>query len=408
MNYISRAMESKFLRSSDFFKVVLLSGARQVGKTTMLRHLATNTGRQFVSLDDPTDRLMAQEDPHAFFQIYPPPVLIDEIQYAPQLFPMIKVLADASEKRGQFWMTGSQHYLTMKGVQESLAGRIGLLEMESLSLLEVEQAATELPPDFTLGNWLKKSGRLPLLAAPEVFSRIWIGGMPAVQGATKEQRDLFFRSYIDSYLLRDVTELGNVQRLADFRTFLAATAALVGQQVNYSTLAEVSSIDQTTAKSWLHLLAGLGIVRLLAPYTSNALKRLARTPKLYFSDTGLAAYLCGWPNPETLMRGPTSGAFFENHVVLEFIKLYGASEETARFSYFRDHNAKEIDLLIDVNGITHPIEIKQSASPDRRQVRKFDVLSKTASQRGPGGIVCLSQKVYPLAEKEYAIPVSLI
>lgn len=409
MDYIHRSLERKFLKLNGVFKALLLTGARQTGKTTMLRHLAEGTGRTYVSLDTVANRRLATSDPDLFFQMYPPPILIDEVQYAPQLFPYIKALADASEDRGQFWLTGSQHYAAMRSVQESLAGRVGLLEMLPLSQAELARAPDIGPPSYTLDAWKNRAGRLPASSAPAVFERIWRGGMPDVQHMDREEQSAFFEAYVGTYLMRDVMELGGVRETTLFLSFLTALAALTGQQLNYATLAEATGISQPKAKQWVRILEGLGIIWLLPAFSTNALKRLVRTPKLYFNDTGLAAFLVQWPTPATLQRGPSSGAFLENFVVQEMRKLYLASPEAARFSYYRNKDGKEIDLIVDVDRVLHPIEIKQAATPNKREAAKFSVLDAVPGyRRGRGGIICLSERVLPITQNDDVIPASIL
>lgn len=386
----------------------MISGARQVGKTTMLRHLADGTARTYVSLDDIAARELATQDPALFFQTYTPPILIDEVQYAPQLFPYIKMMADASDEPGAFWLTGSQYYSAMRHVQESLAGRIGLLEMLPLSQAEILGSESFEPPDFTFSDWRARENLRPAQDAARIFEHIWRGGMPGVQQANAEIRNTFFESYISSYLLRDVALLGNVQQMRAFQTFLVALAALTGQQLNYATVAESAGISQPTAKQWIKLLEGLGVVYLLPAFSSNTLKRLVRTPKLYFRDTGLASYLAGWPTPLTLQNGPSSGAFLENYVVMEFVKTYSYAPVQADLSYYRNKDGKEIDLIISQDRILHPIEVKKSASPDRREVRKFSVLDDAHFDRGPGGVVSLLDRVSPAMGEDSMIPAGLL
>lgn len=408
MKYIPRHLERKFTSMSDFFKVVLVTGARQVGKTTMLKHLADGQKRTYVSLDNRAARDLAQSDPVLFFQAYKPPILIDEVQYAPELFEYIKVLCDESEETGQFWLTGSQQYTMMERVRETLAGRIGIMTLYSLSQSEKMNVSHTDDLDFSLKSLQSRQVLVPKNNIIDVFDHIWRGGMPQLVHADVEQRQEYFDSYVDSFLMRDVAELGNVMDTLRFRKFLSACAALVGQQVNFATLAESAEVSQPTAKDWLRLLEGLGIIYLLQPYANNALKRLVKTPKLYFCDTGLAAHLSLWLTRETLMHGAASGHFFENYVVIELLKNYAYSPMKAVLTYYKDSNAKEIDVFIERNNFIHPIEIKKSARPDRREVKKFSVLDKTSIERGFGGIICMSEEALPIDERNCFIPCNLI
>ena len=408
MEYIPRHLERKFIKMSSFFKAVLVTGARQVGKTTMLKHLAQGQNRSYVSLDVKMARELAQTDPVLFFQTYKPPILIDEVQYAPELFQQIKIMCDESEETGLFWLTGSQQYTMMEVARESLAGRVGIMTMYSLSQTEKSSVIFNNELDFSLACLQQ---RQPLVAKNDVvavYEHIWRGGMPQVQNADAEQLQEYFESYVNTYLMRDVLEFGEVRDTLRFGRFITACAALVGEMVNYKTLADASDISEPTAKDWLFLLEGLGVVYLLRPYANNALKRLVKAPKLYFCDSGLAAHLSMWLTPQTLMHGAASGHFFENYVVTELLKSYSYSPLKANMTYYRDSNAKEIDLFIEENNLIHPLEIKKSANPDRRKVKKFDVLSKTSLEKGSGGIICMCEEAVPIDSSNCFIPCNLI
>lgn len=408
MEYIERTLERKFLRMNDFFKVILVTGARQVGKTTMLKHLASGQSRTYVSMDDFMARELAQSDPVLFFQRYQPPIIIDEIQKAPQLFEQIKIMCDNTEKTGLFWLTGSQQYSMMKNIRETLAGRIGILQLYSLSKNEMGEVKFPDNMDFSMATLLERQKMVAKNNINDIFEYIWKGGMPYAINADAEQRHEYFESYIATYLMRDVSEEGGITNTVQFRKFLNACAALVAEQVNYKTLADAAEISQPTAKIWLQLLQGLGIVYLLQPFANNALKRLAKTPKLYFYDTGLCAYLSMWLTKDTLMNGAASGHYFENYVVVELLKNFGYSANQVNFSYYRDGSSKEIDLFIEQGNVIHPLEIKKSANPDRREIKKYEVIDKTVLERGYGGIVCMCEDVMPIDEKNCFIPCNLI
>lgn len=408
MEYMKRALERKFLHMSSFFKAVLVTGARQVGKTTMLKHLAADQGRAYVSMDNTMARMLAKSDPVLFFQTYKPPLIIDEIQRAPELFGQIKIMCDESEERGLFWLTGSQQYQMMKNIRETLAGRIGILELYSLSKSETEGLFFQNEMDFSLPCLLARQPLVKKNDIVRVFEHIWRGGMPDVLLADAEQRQEYFNSYIETYLMRDVAEEGGISDTIRFYKFMKACAALTAEQVNYKTLAEAAEISQPTAKEWLRLLQGLGIIYLLQPYANNELKRLTKAPKLYFCDTGLCAYLSMWLTRDALMNGAASGHYFENYVVAELVKSFACSPCQANLTYYRDSNAKEIDVFVEENGIIHPLEIKKSANPDRREVRKYELLDKAALERGTGGIICMCEEVIPIDAKNCFIPCNLI
>lgn len=408
MKYIDRTLERKFLHMSSFFKAVLVTGAHQVGKTTMLKHLAEGQKRTYVTLDNSMVRMLAQTDPVLFFQTYKPPIIIDEVQKAPQLFEQIKIMCDESEKTGNFWLTGSQQFSLMKNIRETLAGRIGILELYSLSKNEIEGITFPGELDYSLPCLLERQKLVAKNNIAEVFEHIWRGGMPQVLTADAEQRQEYYNSYVDTYLMRDIAEAGGITDTVRFRKFLNACAALTSEQINYKTLAEAAEISQPTAKEWLRVLQGLGILYLLPPFTNNALKRLTKTSKMYFCDTGLCAYLSMWLTRDTLMNGAASGHYFENYVVMELVRNYAYAKAKANLTYYRDSNAKEIDIFAEENNQIHPLEIKKSANPDRREVKKYELLDKAALARGSGGIICMCEEVLPIDSKNCFIPCNLI
>ncbi|GHV38286.1 GTP-binding protein [Synergistales bacterium] len=393
---------------SEFFKAVLVTGARQVGKTTMLKHLAEGQTRAYVTLDNLLARELAKSDPVLFFQTYKPPIIIDEVQHAPELFSQIKIICDESEETGLFWLTGSQRFAMMKNVRETLAGRIGILELYSLSRNEKDGVVFENELDFSLDCLMARQKKVPKNDVVKVFMHIWRGGMPQVFRADAEQRQEYYNSYVNTYLMRDTADLGGVTDALRFGKFLTACAALVSEQVNYKNLSDAADISQPTAKEWLRLLESLGIVYILRPYSNNALSRLTKTPKLYFCDTGLCAHLSMWLTPETLMNGAASGHYFENYVVAEILKNYSYSQMGANISYFRDSNSREIDVFVEEGGLIHPLEIKKSANPGARDVKKFEVLDKAAAKRGAGGIVCMCEEVIPIDAHNCFIPCNLL
>ena len=408
MAYITRELERKFMKLNGFFKAVLVTGARQVGKTTMLKHLCEGTDRNYVSLDNIMARELAQTDPVLFFQTYKPPILIDEVQKAPELFEQIKIMCDESDEKGLFWLTGSQQYKMMKKIRDTLAGRIGILNLYSMSQREKNNIVFDTALDFSLEALQARQKQVPKNDVEKVFHHIWEGGMPQVLGVDDELRMEYYSSYVDTYLMRDVAEEGGITDAVKFTRFLRACAALAAEQVNYAALAENTDISEPTAKEWLNLLQGMGIVYLLEPYANSELKRLTKTPKLYFCDTGLCAYLSMWLTPQQLMNGAASGHYYENYVVMEFVKNYGYSSVKSNITYYRDANAKEIDLFVEENLVIHPLEIKKSANPNRREVRKFTFLDKTSLKRGKGGIICMCEEPIPIDDMNCFIPSNLI
>ena len=406
--YIKRELERKFLHMNGFFKAIFVTGARQVGKTTMLKHLCEGQERAYVTLDNRMARELAKSDPVLFFQTYKPPILIDEVQYAPELFSQIKIMCDESDQRGLFWLTGSQQFSVMKAIQESLAGRVGILTLYGLSQREKAGIYFEDTLDFSLPCLMERQRQLKRNDIHDVFSHIYQGGMPQAYFGDDEQRQEYFNSYVDTYLMRDITEAGGITDYVRFKKLLVACAALTGERVNYNTLAEAAEIAPTTAKAWVDVLEGLFIVMRLQPYTNNALKRLVKAPKLYFCDTGLCAHLSMWLSKDALMNGAASGHYYENYVVMELVKNYAYAKSKANLSFYRDSNNKEIDVFVEENNLIHPLEIKKSASPDRREVKKYDLLDKASIPRGSGGIVCMCDAPFPIDADNSYIPSNLI
>lgn len=406
--YIDRTIERKLMKASEFFKAVLVTGARQVGKTTMLMHMAGEPGRECVSMDIERERRLALDDPELFFSLHKPPLIIDEIQKAPALFEPIKVICDSTERTGLFWLTGSQSYEAMRGVGETLAGRIGILHMYGLSRAEAEGYHYDAGMSFDLDTLRARSQAAGSEDVQALFKHIFTGGMPAVRDCSVEHRSLYFDSYVDTYLLRDAREDAGISDTKRFETFLSACAALTGQQVNYATLADAAGISQPTAKSWLYALEGLGIVYLLAPYSNNALKRLTKTPKMYFCDTGLCAHLAGWTDYKTLMRGPSAGAYLETYVIGELVKEFAYGVTPAKLSYYRDSSGREIDILVEQGDMIYPLEVKMSVHPDGSIVKHFNVLDNTALKRGNGGIVCPCREPFPIDRENCFIPTNIL
>ncbi len=408
MTYIPRELERKFMEADRFFKAVLVIGARQVGKSTMLKHLARQQRRTIVTMDDDFARELALSDPRLFFQTYKPPILIDEIQKAPNLLEHIKIMCDESEERGRFWLTGSQRRKIMERSQETLAGRLGILRLYGLSQREKAGVLDPAPLDFSWDCLQQRQARLPENDIEAVFDHIWKGGFADVQRATAELAETYYQSYVDNYLIADAVNDEGIKDVAGFKRFIRASAALVGNLVNYRTLSEAAGISEITAKKWLDILQDMDVVYLLEPYSNNELQRLVKTPKLYFCDTGLCAHLTRWLTPASLREGAASGHIFENYVVMELVKNYAYARTGALLTFYRDDKAKEIDVFIEENGLIHPLEIKKSANPEKREVRKFSVIEKTSLLRSRGGIICMYPRPFPLDENNCLIPSNLI
>lgn len=412
--YIKRAMEETILRVSDMFPVMLVTGPRQVGKTTLLKQLAGEE-RKYVTLDDPDVRYLAKRDPALFMQRYTPPVLIDEIQYATELLPYIKMSVDKSNRKGDFWLTGSQAFHLMKNASESLAGRVGIISL--LGLSDAEIYGYESVPFSTEPQQLMK--RLSIAkerGLNEIYERIFKGSMPALYADNHIDWETYYRSYVDTYLQRDIRELTQVADEMDFFHFMTVVAAHTSKPVVYEELANAAGISAPTAKKWLSILVSSHIIALVQPYYNNALKRVVKMPLMHFLDTGLAAYLLKWGSPEVLEKGAMAGAFFESFVFSEIYKSYLNAGKEPPIFYYRDKDQKEIDLLLYQNGTIYPIEIKKAASPGKAAIKNFDVLesvqepekfggmSELKVEIGAGSVICMARDLLPIDEKNWYVP----
>jgi predicted AAA+ superfamily ATPase len=363
--YVHRTLETGWKEAAADYPVLLLTGARQVGKTTLLRHLCEQ-GRTYVTLDDPNQRALATEDPGLFLQRFKPPVLIDEIQYAPELLPLIKMDVDEGAAPGAYWLTGSQQFHMMRGVSESLAGRVAIVNLLGLSSRERDRRELDVDPFLPTEDAIEErrsSGGSTTLE--RVFKEIWLGSFPAIGTGKIRDRDLYYASYMQTYIQRDVRDLSQVGDESTFLKFVRAAAARTGQLLNYSDLARDADVSVNTAKQWLSILQASMQVALLEPYHSNLTKRLVKRPKLYFLDTGLFAYLTGWNSPETLEAGAMAGAALETHVFAELYKSWLHRLRRPNLYYFRDRDANEIDFLFIEDGTMHPVEVKKSAAVKR-------------------------------------------
>lgn len=397
-----RTMAKVILQVSDSFPVLLVTGPRQVGKTTLLEMCASEN-MKYVTLDDLDVRSLAQTDPGLFIQTYTPPLIIDEIQYAPELFSYIKIVVDRERKNGMFWLTGSQKFHLMKGITESLAGRVAVLDLLGLSNAEISEMGEE-SKTFLPSNRMQPGKSIDVI---EVFQKIWLGSFPRVID-NPDARDIFYRSYVQTYIQRDVKDILNITDEMAFHKFLGATAARTGQLLNYADLARDVDIDNKTVKAWLSVLEASGLVYMLYPYHTNVTKRIIKTPKLYFLDTGLCAYLTKWTSAEALEAGAMSGAIFETYVISEILKSYWHNGQEANFYFYRDTDQKEVDLLIEANNMLYPVEIKKTATPSRTATKNFNVLHRLNKEIGDGAVICLTEKSIPISDDVIAIPVSNI
>lgn len=402
--YQRRTLEPFLKKISSQFPVILVTGPRQVGKTTILQHLSDKT-RTYVSLDDPGIALLARQEPSLFLQRFKPPILIDEIQYAPELLPFIKLYVDKHQKKGDFWLTGSQQFQLMQGVSESLAGRVGIVQLLGLSLKERQNDATSDEPFLPIPNLLlKRLESSSSLSLKEMYQIIWQGSFPALDLNPSIDRDLFYSSYVQTYLQRDVRDLARVGDEGAFLKFLRAAAARTSQLLNLSDMSRDVGISPVTAKHWLSILETSGIIYLLEPYHVNVTKRMIKSPKLHFLDTGLAAYLTEWTSPETLEAGAMSGNILETFIFTEILKSYWHNGKRAPVYYYRDKDKREVDLLIVQNNTIFPIECKKTGFPGSKDLSHFKALETLKIPMGEGAVICLCDTLLPLTKQVQAVP----
>jgi hypothetical protein len=406
--YAPRTLEAFVTAAAKQFPVLMVTGARQVGKTTLLLHLSQDQ-RTYVTLDDPLVLNLARQDPALFLKRFPAPLLIDEIQYAPELLPYVKMAVDSDRRPGLFWLTGSQQFHLMKGVSESLAGRVAVIHLLGLSRKELAGQNQEERPFLPTPDEIRdRLGTAEKLSLQELYRLIWRGAFPAVALNDEVDRVLFYSSYVQTYLQRDVRDLSRVGDEMTFLRFLRAAAARTAQMLNLTELARDADVAPNTARNWLSILQTSGIAYLLEPYHTHVTKRLVKTPKLYILDTGLCAYLTEWSSPETLEAGAMSGAILETWIMAELLKGYWHNGRSAPFYYYRDKDRKEIDLLIVQDGVVYPLEFKKTASPGQTDVRHFQALEKLKLPIGPGGVICLADQSLPLTPSTQSIPLAVL
>lgn len=409
MNHLKRTLSTTIQQVSAMFPVLLLTGPRQVGKTTLLEDCKEES-RKYVTLDDLEQRELAQNDPVLFLKTHTPPVIIDEAQYAPNLFSAIKIIVDRDKRPGLFWLTGSQKFHLMRNISETLAGRIAIIDMLGLSQAEILNRSDQSLPFLPTLEWIKHSKltakkNVNLL---DIYRSIWLGSFPKIALNDYMTRDIFYSSYIQTYIQRDVRALTRVGDEMAFARFLKATAARTAQLINYADLARDVDVDQKTIKTWISILETSGLIYLLQPYHNNVTSRMIKTPKLYFLDTGLCSHLTQWSSPESLEAGAMTGAILETYMLIEILKSYWHNGKSAHFYFYRDRDQKEVDLLIDQDGCLYPVEFKKSASPSINATKNFKALEKLEKQIGSGAVLCLKEDDVPLSANVTAIPISYL
>lgn len=407
MAYIKRDLESEILTLSEEYSGIIITGPRQVGKTTVLKQLM-DKDREYVTLDDMEERNLAKTDPALFLQMHSLPIMIDEVQYAPELFSYIKIAVDNGAAPGSFWLTGSQTFKLMELAQESLAGRIAILNMHALSQHEIYGKGECAPFSIDIEALKARKGRNEPTDMKGIYERIWKGSMPGLVSGRYKDRDVFYSSYLQTYIQRDVREQAAISDVMLFSDFIRSAAARVGQILNVHDIAKDVGVSDDTAKRWLLIMERSGVIFYLRPYSNNLLKRTIKTPKLYFFDTGLVAYLTRYSSPEILASGALNGAILENYAVSEIIKTYHNNARECLMWYYRDKESNEIDIVLESDGALHPLEIKRSVNPGSELIGAFNLLDKASVPRGKGAILCMRPEFTAINTDNYVVPIWMI
>lgn len=417
--YINRTMEKTLNEYIGKYPVIMITGPRQVGKTTLLNYMKENSKDKinYVTLDDMINRMQAQEDPELFLRTHEAPLVIDEFQYAPKLLSYIKIMVDKARQNEMFgdkkktgtlyYLTGSQVFQTMKNISESLSGRVGIFDLFAFSDREVNSLKEEkfIPKIEIIKNKEPKKR----ISTTKIFERIIRGSYPDLYG-NRIPVENYYSNYIRTYIERDIREIINIKNENKFIKFISSMAARTGQEFNASEVGAEIGIDNKTADEWVSILKNTGIVYLLQPHTNNNVSRAIKRQKIYFMDTGLACYLTGYTDASILEKSAYSGAIFETYVISEIIKSYtnNGIDPRKHLYFFRDNNQKEIDLLVIDNNIVYPVEIKKSSNPGREAIKNFNVVDKFEMERGTGIVLCLCKEIEAIDENNYYVPIEYI
>ena len=418
--YKNRSIEQVLNQMINVYPVIMISGPRQVGKTTLLQFIANNSKKKinFVTLDDLKLRIQANEDPELFLRNYETPLIIDEFQYAPDLLSYIKIKVDEARKEKLFgsgedvstmyYLTGSQIFQTMHNISESLTGRIGILDLFAFSTRELEGLKEEkFVPEI---EKIKKRIPVKTLSTEKLYKRILNGSYPEIYINKNIDVEKYYETYVRTYMERDIREIINIKDENKFIKFISSVAARTGQEYNASDIAENIGVDQKTVNDWMSILKNTGLVFLLQPHMNNNIGRIIKRPKIYFMDTGLACYLTGYTNESILEKSAYNGAIFETYVVSEIVKTFtnNGIDPRKHLYYYRDNNGKEIDLLIIDNNKVYPVEIKKSANPGKIATKHFDIVKKFEMEVGNGAVICMSKDIFAIDENNYYVPIEYI
>ena len=405
--YIARHIEKTIEKSFAAFPAVLITGPRQVGKSTLLLNRFKNIPN--VTLDNPLQLLSLRQDPVEFFKLHGSPLIIDEVQRAPECFSVLKYMIDSDRRAGMYILTGSQKYALMKGVSESLAGRIGIIDMLGLSDREIYEDPFDRPFLPTSDYLLERRPKM----APSIqnlWERIHRGSMPELYSNENMDWEQYYAAYVDTYIERDVKQLGSVGDTLAFTQFMTALASRTGELLNAASLARDVGVDSKTVKRWLSILQASNIIYLLQPFSLNINKRIIKTPKVYFTDTGLVCYLCRWLTPQTLANGAMAGSIYETFIVSEILKSYYNAGKEPDLYFFRNTDGQEVDLLFYRDGKLYPMEIKKTSSPNVKDAKHFKALSTffPSLEVSEGGIICNAEDLLPLGQNLKIIPFRFI
>ena len=418
--YRARTIEKSLNELVDNCPVIMITGPRQVGKTTLLNHLVDTSGKKinYVSLDNLIIRSQAIEDPELFLRTYEAPLIIDEFQYAPNLLSYIKIGVDNARKNEMFgdgkevgtlyYLTGSQVFQTMKNVSESLAGRIGILDLYGFSEREIESIDEPIfLPDIEL---LKNKTKTKIKSTSEIFEKIINGSYPEVNNNKGKNREQFYETYIRTYIERDIRQLINIKDETKFLKFISSVAARTAQEYNAMDIANDIGVNSKTVDEWISILKNTNLIFMLQSYSNNNVQKAIKRPKIYFMDTGLACYLTGYINSETLERSAYNGAIFETYIISEIVKSYtnNGKDPRTRLYYYRDTNQKEIDLLVFYDNKVYPVEIKKSANPGKTAIKNFDVVKKFGVNIGNGTILCMMENIVVIDDNNYYVPIEYV
>ena len=417
--YINRTMENLLNELVDKYPVITITGPKQVGKSTLLEYIAKTNKKEvtYITLDDVFLRTAANEDPLLFLKNYNTPLIIDEFQYAPNLLNYIKIIVDEARKNALFengpketlyYLTGSQIFESMENLSESLAGRIAILDLYGFSTRELNKLEEDaFIPEI---NEIRKRKRLPNMTTEQLFERIINGSYPELNTNSNINREVFFRSYIRTYIERDIRKLINVKDEAKFLKFISCMAARTSEEYNASDLAKDIEVDPKTIDNWTRILVNTHLIYLLPPYSNNNLKKIIKRPKIYFTDTGLAAFLAGYLDAQTLEKSAFSGSIFETYVISEIIKSYTNNcLDPKRYLYYNiNKKKKEIDLIIEYNNILYPIEIKKNKNPNKECIKNFVVLKDFNKKVGNGIVLCNIDTIYPIDKNNWYVPIKYI